>query len=46
MSGVISYNILIDVAKTRGLDNYEDLLIFTDLIENEINIKREKEKSN
>ena len=43
MSGTINYNVLLDVAKSRGLTEFDDLIEFTDLIENELSKKRQNE---
>ena len=44
MSGALNYSVLLDVAKSQGLEDFEDLMHFADAMEAEINKKRDKEK--
>ena len=44
MSGSINYSVLLDVAKSKGLTNFEDLLYLTKEIESKLRDKKKKAK--
>lgn len=45
MTGGLEYGVLLDIAKSQGLADFEDLLHLTDEIENNLRLKREKNKA-
>ncbi len=44
MSGSIEYGVIMDIAKAKGLTDFEDLLYYVNSVENEIQ-KKNKAKS-
>jgi len=44
MSGSLNYSVLLDVAKSKGIEDYEDLLYLANEIENELSKKRSNDK--
>jgi hypothetical protein len=44
MSGALQYGVVMDVAKSRGMSDFEDLLYYTNCMEKLINEKRASAK--
>lgn len=44
MSGAINYSTILDVAKSKGLTDFDDLLFYTGEVESQLAKKREKKK--
>jgi len=44
MSGKLDYSVLLKVAESQGLEEFDDLLMLTDKIESELSKKRESKK--
>jgi hypothetical protein len=44
MSGQIQYSIILDVAKSKGFQEFDDLLFYVDTMESLLNKKREANK--
>jgi hypothetical protein len=44
MSGALNYSVLLDIAKSTGLDDFEDLLFLARNIESELSKKRDAAK--
>jgi len=44
MSGALNYSVLLDIAKSSGLDDFEDLLFLARNIESFLSKKRESNK--
>ena len=45
LSGGLQYGVLLDIAKSQGLEDYSDLLHLADEMENNLRLKREKNKA-
>ena len=44
MSGAINYSIILDVAKSKGYTDFDDILYYTNEVERLLNKKRESNK--
>lgn len=44
MSGAINYSTILDVAKSKGLNDFDDLLFYTGEVESQLAKKKEKKK--
>ena len=44
-SGALNYSVLLDVAKSQGLEDFDDLLYYANEMESNLNKKREKNKA-
>ena len=45
MSGALNYSVLLDIARSHGLSDFDDILYLADEMENNLRLKREKNKA-